>query len=593
MRKPPKGKSLAEVNPELASEWHPTFNGKLTANDVSSGLHKKVWWKCDVANDHEWESTVSHRSNGSGCPICSNQKTVLSNCLATLNPKLSKEWHPIKNGILTPFQVPNGGNKKVWWKCDKGDDHEWITNIIERVNGKGCPICSGHKIVLSNCLATLNPKLSKQWHPTKNKKLTPFDVGKNSGRKAWWKCSRGDDHEWITSVNERSKGSDCPICTGHKIVRSNCLATLNPKLSKQWHPTKNGKLTPFDVSENSSKKVWWKCSKGDDHEWNTSINHLTNGSECPVCSNQKIVLSNCLATLNPKLSKEWHPIKNGTLTPFQVPNGGNKIVWWKCNKGADHEWESNISSRVRGNGCSICTGHKTVQSNCLATLNPKLSKQWHPTKNGKLTPFDVSENSSKKVWWKCSKGDDHEWTSTISNRTRGSKCPNCTLTSQSKQELTIAFELMLFFKINPKGFRIKVKDKFWTIDIFIPEYKLGIEFDGNYWHKNKLELDVRKTKELEDDGFKIMRVREEPLKIITDIDVISKIPFNAKEVTNNILTYILEAHSHDAKRINKIEKYILKEEIQNEKELDAYIDLILEERSKKKRERTTIKPKSN
>jgi hypothetical protein len=34
-RKPPKGKSLAEVNPQLAKEWHPTKNGDLTALDGS------------------------------------------------------------------------------------------------------------------------------------------------------------------------------------------------------------------------------------------------------------------------------------------------------------------------------------------------------------------------------------------------------------------------------------------------------------------------------------------------------------------------------------------------------------------------------
>tara|TARA_B110000285_G_scaffold180449_1_gene203483 strand:+ start:85 stop:225 length:141 start_codon:yes stop_codon:yes gene_type:complete len=44
-RKPPSGKSLAEVNPELAEEWHPTKNGELTPFDVTKGSNKKVWWK--------------------------------------------------------------------------------------------------------------------------------------------------------------------------------------------------------------------------------------------------------------------------------------------------------------------------------------------------------------------------------------------------------------------------------------------------------------------------------------------------------------------------------------------------------------------
>ncbi|WP_257133436.1 zinc-ribbon domain-containing protein [Bacillus wiedmannii] len=35
----------------------------------------------------------------------------------------------------------------------------------------------------------------------------------------------------------------------------NSLAIRNPKLSKQWHETKNGKLTPFDITELSSKST--------------------------------------------------------------------------------------------------------------------------------------------------------------------------------------------------------------------------------------------------------------------------------------------------------------------------------------------------
>ncbi len=45
-RKPPVGKSLAEVNPALAKEWHPTKNGDLTPFDFAAKSNKKVWWKC-------------------------------------------------------------------------------------------------------------------------------------------------------------------------------------------------------------------------------------------------------------------------------------------------------------------------------------------------------------------------------------------------------------------------------------------------------------------------------------------------------------------------------------------------------------------
>ena len=217
-------------------------------------------------------------------------------------------------------------------------------------------------------LAETHPEVAKQWHPTMNGELTPNDFTGGSHKKVWWKCPKGDDHEWETSLTNRTRvGRNCTICSNQKIVKSNCLATTNPKLASQWHPTKNGNLTPSSFPSGSGKKVWWKCPKGDDHEWESRINHITNGSGCPICSGRKVVESNCLATTHTELAKQWHPTKNGDLTPKDVVSGTAKKVWWKCEKGDDHEWEASINQRTSGSGCPICSGRKSVKSNSLAT----------------------------------------------------------------------------------------------------------------------------------------------------------------------------------------------------------------------------------
>ena len=108
--------------------------------------------------------------------------------LAETHPELAKEWHPTKNGELTPGDVTPGSNKKVWWKCDKGDDHEWEAKVNNRNNGKGCPICRGRKIVLSNCLQTTHPEIANQWHPTKNGNLSPLDVSKGLAKRMMPTC---------------------------------------------------------------------------------------------------------------------------------------------------------------------------------------------------------------------------------------------------------------------------------------------------------------------------------------------------------------------------------------------------------------------
>ena len=62
------GQKLAEVQPELLREWHPTRNADLKARDVSSRHSGKIWWIC--SHGHEWEATIRSRLAGDGCPIC-------------------------------------------------------------------------------------------------------------------------------------------------------------------------------------------------------------------------------------------------------------------------------------------------------------------------------------------------------------------------------------------------------------------------------------------------------------------------------------------------------------------------------------------
>jgi len=83
-----------------------------------------------------------------------------------------------------------------------------------------------------------------------------------------------------------------------------------------------------------------------------------------------------------------------------------------------------------------------------------------------------------------------------------------------------------------------------------------------------------------EEGFKLIRLREEPLKKIYDTDVISKQPYNGKQVTNDILSMIMYIFELDAKLVSKIKDYQSKEGLQNEKGLDRYIDKILTEKSR-------------
>ena len=253
---------LSESHPKLADEWHPDKNGDLAPDRVTAGSNKKVWWKCPTGPDHEWEAAVSDRTSGKGCPCCAGRQVSTTNSLVSLHPDLAVEWHPDNNGDLSPDQVVAGSSKKVWWKCPKGPDHEWKAALVSRTGGNGCPCCAGYKVSITNSLASLHPDLATEWHPDKNGDLSPDQVTAGSHKKVWWKCAEGPDHEWESTIVNRARGSGCPCCAGYKVSITNSLASLHPDLATEWHPDKNGDLSPDQVTAGSHNKVCGNALKG-------------------------------------------------------------------------------------------------------------------------------------------------------------------------------------------------------------------------------------------------------------------------------------------------------------------------------------------
>lgn len=133
------------------------------------------------------------------------------------------------------------------------------------------------------CQRTDNKQLLKEWDATKNAPLTPEEVGAASPKKVWWTCEKG--HHWKTAIAKRTrKQSGCPYCSGRvAIAGENDLLTLRPDIAAEWHPTKNGTLTPDQVKPGSKQKVWWICPES--HEYQARIGYRCfKDSDCPYCA---------------------------------------------------------------------------------------------------------------------------------------------------------------------------------------------------------------------------------------------------------------------------------------------------------------------
>lgn len=454
--------------------------------------------------------------------------------LASEYPDIATEWHPTKNGDLLPEDVAPKSGKKVWWvgKCG----HEWQAKVYARTNGHGCPYCSNNKVLSGyNDLATARPDLAEEWHPSKNGNLMADMVAPLSNKKVWWlgKCG----HEWQAVVEGRYYGNGCPICANQVILPGfNDLKTTNPEIAAEWHPTRNGNLRPEMVASQSNKKVWWlgKCG----HEWKATVSHRVNDRGCPICSNKKVLIGyNDLESTHPQLSREWHPTKNGELTPSMIVAGAHKKVWWMCEKG--HEWQATVKDRVEGTGCPACSSKQIIKGeNDLATKLPNLAAEWHPTKNGNLMPDSVAPFSHIKVWWMCEKG--HEWQAYVSSRARGNRCPVCGKEFHTSfPEQAILYYIRKQYPDAENGNKAAIGIE---LDIYIPSKRIAVEYDGYTWHKDN-KSEIKKNELCIENNIQLVRIREEGLKAYNDCTCIIRKDRKNNNSLNGVISLLFQAIS--------------------------------------------------
>lgn len=185
--------------------------------------------------------------------------------------------------------------------------------------------------------------LSKLWDVEKNGVAASVLV--RSFRPAWWRCENG--HSFQRSPRSMLNDSSCPNC--RRGPSANSIAKARPSLVPLWNVEKNGDLSPTTVDAAHASNAWWRCPKG--HDFQRPPLLMLRDSSCPECA----LASSSLAAVNPAAAAEWHPKKNGDVTPDRVDADHLMNAWWICPRG--HEFQATVRSRARGNRrCPICYG---------------------------------------------------------------------------------------------------------------------------------------------------------------------------------------------------------------------------------------------
>lgn len=283
-----------------------------------------------------------------------------------------------------------------------------------------------------------------------------------------------------------NKPNACSICSGKELrVGVNDALTAQPRLKEIWNTELNSS-TPENYTRQHAAKVWINCSKCRQTNLRKVSDAVNSPFSCVVCSGKKAAPGKGLSSSR-SLMKTWDP-SNG-LDPETIPLNSTLIAKWICDRG--HRWTVAIVHRAKlGWGCPYCSGQRVLKGfNDLATTFPELAQQVSP--RSKLSANEVSKSSWRELLWECPKCSI-EFSLPVVQRYdaktgRIRLCSKCSRKRISYGEVEV-YEFVRAIRPDAILGARRVLSGAKELDIYVPSLKIAIEFNGDYWHSDKVLL---------------------------------------------------------------------------------------------------------
>lgn len=222
-----------------------------------------------------------------------------------------------------------------------------------------------------------------------------------------------------------------------------------------------------------------------------------------------------------RIGQKFHSLT--VLDVFWQEKDGKDTLFAKCKCDCGNEVIKAMDALTKGNartcGCNRGRKKSTAYKKIIPISKELIDELWDYEKND-VDPETVDCESTQKYWWKNNHGNSFELSPFVFIK------PD---TQTSFPEQAIFFYLKEHFNdtIN-KARYITQYGEVVEIDVYIPSLNVGIEYDGVFWHKDKLDMDEAKNQALNNDGVYVIRIREEGLPSIRD--------FNGKTITREKAT---------------------------------------------------------
>ena len=365
------------------------------------------------------------------------------------------------------------------------------------------------------------PDIFSHLHLKRNNGEDLYSLKSKSHKSVWWYCQADPDfsHFFKDTIANRTKHEKfkCVICESAGGARKDLLSHWDYQHYVSQSQLNNVSIeTLFDWGITSNKLCYWRCPLG--HKEPKPVTVASKALRGQGKKQPRAICTRChsIAHTHPDIAMQYDS-ENNSKDVWDISAGCVENVNWICPEGHQHSMRVNVKIRsakqTGGVACNVCSNHKIVpEINSFAALYPQMLREWDYKKNNelKIYPDKISPSAKVKPSWICKKhGSYSAWIGNRTHKTNPTGCRDCK-SQTSRNELRIYFELQAVFG----DVSHRTKDFGSEIDIYIPKFQLGIEYDGARFHADKLKKDRQQICDLESRNITLIRIREKPLPLL-------------------------------------------------------------------------------
>lgn len=258
------------------------------------------------------------------------------------------------------------------------------------------------------------------------------------------------------------------------------ITESHPELMSTWDYQKNSS-GPENYSKGSHTLLYWLCPLG--HSYQASIPNRISGKGCGGCAGKYVISGfNDLLTAYPQVVDHWDYEQNPNGPEFYT-SMSSKDAFFLCDQHGSYKKTVKKWATSKW-GCSLCKNtnrglNKTQppHGKSLSDIKPDVASEWDYGKNDK-NPEEHNPGADAQAWFTCSVGHP-SYLAWVYHRPR-TGCPMCAK-NLSRSEQEIFDYISNVCNINCVS-RTKDLISPLEIDIYIPSLRIGIEFNGLWWH---------------------------------------------------------------------------------------------------------------